>query len=199
MIKAVPTTETIRVTYQSRDTVANYPQNSNAVASTVKPAAIRGKDITVLLGLQGTPLDPVANRMSGVQTFGLDWKVTLQKDEELGNSQAIGEDYDVPDVTGTVDFKPVNFHDFMEKVRLLAGLASGSNEVVGPYQVVPLQMAAILHSPYDGSVLKTIYCPDARFTLPTFQGRVQTKAVASLAYASDGGQALVSKGLYPFS
>jgi hypothetical protein len=205
---AVPATETVRVMYQS-PVVAVYPQASHTpvmgadptdLAAAVKPAALRGKDISVLLAPRTVALDPTVHKLGNVQAFSADWRVNLERDEQLGSAQATSADYVIPDVTGSLDYKPFDFRDLMERIRQLSGKASGSVESIGPYQVIPVQLAVILHDPnYNGRVLKTLYCPDARFTLPTFQGRVNTKITASMSWSSESGVLKVSKGLYPFT
>jgi hypothetical protein len=203
---AVPATDSVRVVYQST-TVATYPQASHTPVTSatpgawVKPAAIRGKDITILLGPRTVALDPQLHKMGNVQAFSAEWRVNLERDEQLGSGQATSADYVTPDVTGTVDLKPFDFHDLMERIRQLSGKASGTVESIGPYQVIPVQLAAILHDPNSttGEILKTLYIPDARFTLPTFQARANTKITSTMNWSSESGILQASKGLFPFA
>ena len=199
--------DVIFITYQS-PTVANFPQNVHTPDSLVKPAAVRGKDITVVLAPQGEymftvptsginhglPADPTFY-LTGVQSIQADWRVTLQNDEEFGNSQYVGTDYDVAATSGNVEIKPTGPHDLMERVRQICGLASGAVESIGPYQVATLQLAMLLHSPIDGHVLKTLYVPDARFVLPTGQMRTQQKLSWQFPWEGISGDFYVSKGV----
>jgi len=43
----------------------------------------------------------------------------------------------------------------------------------------------------------TLYVPDARFTLPNIQSRVQTKLETPFGFTSDGGTLLVYNGERP--
>ncbi len=174
------------MTYAS-DTVAVYPQMSHALASSVRPAALRGRNITVAVG--GTAL---ADRWTSVQSVQLDYRVQLQRDEEFGNSQIVTQDYDVPDVTGNVVLKPRNYAELYKRVRTIAGVAA--NEVAGALTTDPLPLYIELHSPDTGAVLKSFYVPDARFNLPGFSGRVQQKLEVTLDWTSDSGDCTIYKG-----
>lgn len=183
------TTETIRVCYQS-DTKANYPQASNVPASATRPAALRGRNIEVRIGGYA-----VSDRWSSVQAVDLTWSVKLERDEEFGNAQVVSQDFIVPDVKGSVEIKPRDVADLMRRVSQVAGVTDGS--VVGAQSIATLPLEIILHSPFDGSVLKTLYVPDAQFTLPGFSGKVQTKLTVKFDFESVTGQFFVYKGARP--
>lgn len=185
----VPATQHVVVSYFS-PTAANYPQASHAVASAVAPANIKGRDLELRVG--GTD---VTDRWSGVQATTIDWRVTLDRDEEFGNAYYVSQDFDVPDVTGTVDIKPRNIGDFITHIRQTSNVAAG--EVIGPMSSAPLELELLLHSPVDGTILKTFYIPDAVFTLPGYSGRVQQKLAPTMNWASQGGQLYVYKGARP--
>jgi hypothetical protein len=61
--------------------------------------------------------------------------------------------------------------------------------------VLPLDI--VLYSPDDGTVLKTLHVPDARFTVPGYSGRVQQKLTVTFNFESDLGSLLVYKGARP--
>lgn len=180
VLKAVPTTDKIRVIYAS-DTVATYPQVSHAAVSATRPAAIKGRDIEVYVG--GTLL---TDRWTSVQSVSVDYKVTLDKDLEFGNAQVVSQDFDVPEVSGSIDLKPRDYAELYDKVAKIAGLSSRT-EVAGALSSQALPLTIVLHSPTDGTVLKTLHVPDARFTLPGFSGQVQQKLSVTLNFESDTG------------
>ncbi len=122
-----------------------------------------------------------------------DFRIQLDKDEELGNEQVVAQDYDVPATTGVISIKPRSASDLMEKIRTITGIDSDT-EAIGALQRVALPVEVVLYSPEDGSILKTLYIPDARFTLPGFAGRIQQKLTLDLNYESDSGSLLVYKG-----
>lgn len=189
ILAAVPVTDSIKVVYQSA-VVANYPQASNAPSTAIHPAAIKGKDVEIRIG--GTA---VTNRWTSVQQVTADWKVTLEKDEEFGNSQFVSQDYNVANVTGSVDIKPRSMAELMTRVYQIANVTPG--EIVGPFTSIPLPLEIILHSNFDGSIIKTIYVPDARFTLPAFSGRVQQKLTTTFPFEGESGNMFIYKGLRP--
>lgn len=187
---AVPTTENIRIIYSSPQ-VKTYAQNIHP-SSTVKPAAVRGKDIDIYVG--GYDPNDVAgsqsNKLTSVQSVNLDWRVTLEKDEEFGNYYAVGQDFDVPAVTGSFEFKPRDPAELLSIVRKAAGVAD-AQKVVGASSAVPLEFDVVIKNPDTGVVVKRLHVPDARFTVPGYQGRVQTKTTVTIQFESDEGQLTV--------
>ena len=190
VIDAVPASDTIRVTYAS-DTVAAYPQLSHAVASATRPAAIRGRNIRVFVG--GTDL---TDQWTGVQSFQADWKVNLDRDLEFGNSEVVAQDYDAPDVTGSIEFKPRSAKQLYDRIAQVAGAAS-QDEVVGALQQAVLPLDIVLYSPTTGAALKTLHIPDARLTVPGYSGRVQQKLTVTFNFTGDSGAMKVYKGARP--
>jgi hypothetical protein len=186
IIEAVPTTSTIRIVYSSPQ-AKSYAQNVHAL-TTVKPAAVRGKDIEVYVG----GYDPndiatsVANKWGSVQSVNMDWRVTLEKDEEFGNYYAIGQDFDVPEVNGSADIKPRNPEELLQKIREASGEAD-PYAVLGAQSSTPLELDVVVKDPETGLVVKRFHVPDARFTLPGYSGRVQTKLTVTMNFESDSG------------
>lgn len=179
---------------------ATYPQSVNATLAT-KPAAIRGKDIQVFVGY-GTQPTPLPLYWTDVQSVQMDWKVTLEADYEFGNPHAVARDFvNAPDVTGTIGLKPLTVDALFKKLNQMTGVDPA--KVVGPQSSVTLPIQVRLLNPAtggtsehpEGTVLKTLYCPDARFTIPGYQGQVSQKLVSSVTFESDTGQFSVFKGL----
>jgi hypothetical protein len=191
VLSAVPTTDKIRITYAS-STPTSYPQLSHAAVTAVRPAAIRGRNIEIYIGGE-----LISNRWTSVQSVNIDWKVTLEKDEELGNAQVVSQTFDTPDVTGSVDLKPRDYQELYAKVCQLAGVTPG--EVAGALTTVPLELLVVLHSPDTGAILKSIYVPDARFTLPGYSGQAGQgqKITVTFNFESDTGDMTVFKGTKP--
>jgi hypothetical protein len=186
ILEAVPTTSTIRIVYASNQ-AKSYAQNVHAL-TTVKPAAVRGKDIEVYVG----GYDPndittsAANKWGSVQSVNAEWRATLEKDEEFGNYYAVGQDFDVPEVNGTVDIKPRDPAELLSKIREAAGEVD-QYAVLGAQSSTPLALDVVIKDPETGLVVKRIHVPDARFTLPGYSGQVQTKLTVTMNFESDGG------------
>lgn len=185
----------VRITYGSA-TAATYNQGVHEGTS-VKPGAIRGKDIQVYVGTNGG--NPY--RWSDVQSFNVDWRVTIEDDFEFGNARAVSrEATDVPAVTGSIEIKPLSAARFFEKLQSISGVTG--TDVIGPQSSVPLPIEIRLLNPDSGgtsavpagTILKTLYIPDARFTLPGYEGRANQKLVTTMNFESDGGILEVFKG-----
>jgi hypothetical protein len=190
ILAAVPTTDKIRLTYSS-PTAATYPGTGGGTIHTpdsiAKPAAIRCKDIEVFVGGE-----IVSNRWNSVQSVTCDYRVTLTKDEEFGNTQFVAQDFDVPAVSGTINIKPRDVNELLARVRQVSNTGVATH-VAGPLNTTPLEVMIRLHSPIDGSILKDIVIPDARITVPAVAGRVNQKLDVTFNFESDGGNILVYK------
>lgn len=179
---------------------------------TVKPAAIRGKDIDVYFStaIPGVDLgagvgNPFEVRWPDVQSATIDWRVTLEDDYEFGNPRAISrEATDVPAVTGAIELKPRSVEAYFTRLRQIAGVTA-LNKVMGPQSSIAGALRIVLRNPESGgtsaaaagAVLKTQYIPAARFTMPGYEGRVQQKLTATLNYESDDGVLETYKGAKP--
>lgn len=183
--------DTLCVVYGSA-TQGSYPQSVHQDVS-VKPAAIRGKDIDVYIGSNSAT--PVFSRWTSVQSVEVTRSVTLENDEEFGNTHYVSSDYDVPDVTGSIVVKTRSVEELWDKIAEVANIAS--NKIVGPFTSVDLPVEIRVSDPDTGDVLKTIYLPDCRFTIPGVQGRVQTKQEVTFNFTTDSGVMLVYKGTRP--
>jgi hypothetical protein len=190
--KAIPATKKIRAMYASPD-VRTYPQSVHPDALT-KPAAVRGKDIDIYLGGYD-PADvagSAVNRLASVQGISADYRVTLEKDEEFGNYYAVANDFEVPAVTGSIDLKPASVQELFALVRKLSGVTDPL-KVVGPSEADPLELDIVIKNGLDGSTLKRLHVPDARFTTPGFSGRANTRFTNTINFESDEGTLKVFK------
>lgn len=170
-------------------TAATYLQTVHQGVS-VKPAAIRGKDIDVYIGSTGAT--PSFTRWASVQSFEVTRSVNLENDEEFGNPHYVDSSYDTAEVTGSIGVKAANAAELFDKIQQIADV-SGTN-IVGPFTSALLPLEVRISDPDSGDVLKTLYIPDARFTIPSIQGRVQTKLEVPFPFTSDGGSLLVYAG-----
>lgn len=183
-----PSGSKLKVVYGST-VAATYPQTVHQNVS-VKPAAVRGKNLDLYVG--DTSATPTFTRWTGVQSFEVTRRVNLDNDQEFGNTHYVAQDYDTADVTGNVVVRPRTPDDLWDKIRQVANVPS--NEVIGPNTSVFLPIELRIYHPDTGDLLKTLYVPDARFTVPAIQGRVQQKTDVTFNFASDGGTLLVYQG-----
>jgi len=184
------TYDQIYVTYGST-TVATYPQSVHAGGT--QPKAIRGKDIDIYVS--DGAATPTLVRWTGVQSYEANWSVQLDNDEEFGNAHFVASDFDVPDVTGSIGVKPVDAADLWSKIANIAGVASTAT--AGALSSGPLEVEARISDPDTGSVVKTFYISDARFTVPAVSHRTQTKLETTFSFTSDGGNLKIYNGTKP--
>jgi hypothetical protein len=168
----------------------SHPVHQNV---SVKPAAVRPKDIDVYIGTAAAT--PVWSRLNSVQSAQVDWSVQLENDEEFGNKHYVVSDYDVPEVTGQIGIKPFDPADLFYKLSQITGVSS--TEVIGPELTTPVPIEVRINHPDTGARLKTIYVPDARFQVPGLQGRVQSKLENTFSFTSDTGVMKVFNGNGP--
>ena len=161
---------------------------------TVRPAALRGRDIDIYIGPAGaagaSAASVIGSKRRGVQSASVDWKVTLTNDEELGNYHYVNIDYDVPVVTGSLAFRPQVYADLLTLVQDLSAVTDRLQSA-GPSTSPPLDVQVVLKNPLDGRVLKRLHVPDARFSLPGFSAKVQSKLDLTAPFQSDTGVLLV--------
>ena len=156
----------------------------------VKPAAVRGKDIKVYVSDNVSTGDFTLFR--GVQTVELMRTVNLENDEELGNHHYVSQDYVTPDVMGNFSVKPIDTADLWAQIAQITGV--DATEVIGPQTTTTVAVKVEVLDPDDGSVLKTIHVPDARFKVPGLSGRANQKLETTFNFVSDTGQMSVFDG-----
>jgi hypothetical protein len=164
--------------------------NVNHEGTSVKPAAVRGKDID--LYISDGAATPALVRWAGVQSVELTRAVNLENEEELGNFHYVSTDYDTADVTGSVTLRSPNPTDLFDKIANIANVST--SVIAGAHSATALEMEIRVSDPDTGDVIKTFYVEDARFTIPSAQGQVDTTLEVQLDFTSDGGNLLVYKG-----
>lgn len=174
-------------------TAGSYAQTVHETTS-VKPAAVRGKDIDVYV--QTNAATPTMIRWPGVQSVDVQRRVNLAANEEFGNYHYVSSTYDVADVTGSIVVRPVDDAALFTLIRQVSNITS-TTAVIGPYTSTPLPVELRVNNPDTGARIKTIYIPDARFTIPNVQGTVQQKLNVTFNFESDGGSMVVYKGAKP--
>ena len=172
---------------------------AGTTGTTVKITTAEGDIATA--SVTGLVKKAIEVRWPDVQSASVDWKVTLEDDLEFGNTRAVSRDFtDIPEVTGSVEVKPRSVDAFFTRIQQITGV--DASEVIGPQSVVNGALRIELRNPEvggsdavaAGTTLKTLYVPDAKFTLPGFEGQVQQKLMVTLDFESDGGILEVYKG-----
>jgi hypothetical protein len=189
---AIPADSIIHTVYGSA-TAATYNQTVHEDTS-VKPAAVRGKNIDIYIASGATP---VMTRWTSVQSFEVSWRVTLDADREFGNEHYVSQDYDTPAVTGNIVVRPRDVNDLFTKIQEVTN--TSTSEIAGAFTSQSVAMEARIYDPDSESAdpIKTLYVPDARFTPPSIQGRVGQKLEPTFNFESDGGVLIVYEGARP--
>lgn len=180
-LTAPPTgTGNIKVVYASGD-AQTFDQSVHAPT---KPSGVRGRDIHIRLG--NGAATPTYTSWLGVQSANVDWTVTLERDEEFGNPQVVAQDFDVPEVSGSITMKPQDVSAFFTQVQRVAGITG--TDVANATQDPPeLQLEIKITDPADGDTLKTLVVPDAKFTMPAVQGNVGQKLEQEFPFTGASG------------
>jgi hypothetical protein len=177
----------LKVVYGTAAT-QTYPQTVHADTA-VKPGAVRGRDIDVYIGTDAAT--PVFSRWRGVQSADINWSVTLDTDREFGNPRVVSQDYDVPDVNGSVTMRSRDAADLIAKIKEVTGV---TNDIIGPHDSATLPLEVHISHPETGARLKTFYVPDAKFSLPGNQVAVQSKIENTFNWTSESGGLLIYAG-----
>ena len=174
----------VRITYGSSVANTSFPTTAGSPAPlAIKPAAVRGRDIDVYVQVPGSTPDMV--RWDGVQSANVNWSVNLQADEEFGNYHYVTEDYVTAMVRGDVTVLPKSTANLFAKIEQITNVPAG--QIAGALTSTPLGMEIRVSTPDTGVLIKTLYCPDARFTPPAVSSRVNQKLTAAFNWESDTG------------
>lgn len=168
-------------------TAKTIPQAQNATTA-IKPGALRGRDIEVLVGEDGSQV-----KLRGVQTFQLDATVEGEVDREMGTFEPIGRAVTGTDVTGSVVIRPAAFSKFLDELALVTGLPT--TEVYGFLNQESAPVEIKLLNPSDhGETIKSIYVEDGLFTPPPPPAQVNQAVDLTFAFNSRNGSFSEFKG-----
>lgn len=163
-----------------------------AVHTSTSPAGVRGYYIQLQLGNGAA----VYTDWLGVQSANVDWRVTLERDEEFNNPNVVQQDFDTPEVSGSITMKPQQVASLFTQVQRIAGI-SGTAIANATQDPPELEVRIVIKHPSTGAVLKTLFIPDAKFVMPPIQGQVQQKLEQDFTFSSASGVLTVYKGAQP--
>ncbi len=186
---APPNAAQIRYTYFTEVAKA-YPQAVNADA-TIKPGAVRGRNIVVRLDP-----DDLDVRLPGIQTFELEATVEGEVERELGNPEPTGRSINGTDVTGTLSIRPKDKDGFFRMMSLITGRLEA--EVFDYFNLESVPVAIDIQNPKNpGTILKTIYIADGQFQPPGTPARVNSPTDFAVTFNSVNGTFSEFKGGRP--
>jgi hypothetical protein len=166
-------------------TAATYAQGVHKAVGALTPAAVKGRYVEVQLGA-------AQDKWFGVQSASVEWRATLERDEEFDNPFIVGQDFDVPDVTGTITMKAATAAALFDQI--LAAHDITSPEIVNAVTDPPeLDMRLVVKDPADGAIIQTLRVPDAQFDPEAISGQVGNKLEVDFNFVSAGGDLDVYK------
>jgi hypothetical protein len=177
------------------DTAAAIPQDDNLPASATLPAAVRGRDITLLVGDPHGTGDDAPLSLYGVQTFELQASVSGSLLRQMGTQDPIGFANTGIDTTGTVTIEPASIEKLFQFMSASMGIAE--SEVYGYINQFTFPLTAVIHEPGGSDIIKSIFVPDAFFQAPGENARVQTVTQYPISFESMTGTFHEVKGDLP--
>ncbi len=166
-------TDNIVVTYGSA-VASTYAQGVHNIAD---PIGIRGRD--TYLSIDG------GSNWLGVQSANIDWSVSLERDEEFGNAFIVGQDFDIPEVSGSVTMKPSDVDALFTQIQAVSGITG--SDIVNAAEDPPEIDIEVIILDDAGATTKTWIVPDAKFQLPQLSGSVGSKMETDFAFTSATG------------
>ncbi len=191
IVFTVPPAAAAQIRYVYFTEVAKaYPQAVNADA-TVKPGAVRGRNIVVRLDPDGDDV-----RLPGIQTFELEATVEGEVERELGNPEPTGRSINGTDVTGTLSIRPKDKDAFFRMMNLITGRLEA--EVFDYFNLESVPVQIDIQNPKDpGTILKSIFIADGQFQPPGTPARVNAPTDFSVSFNSVNGTFSEFKGGRP--
>lgn len=173
----------------------SYPVSTATHTSpTVKPAAVRGRDIRVRLHIPaGGSEASGAVSLNGVQSVTVEGTRTTEQEREMGTLLPISRTVTQQDVNGEVGVHPATQDHLFTLIRRITGVAA--NESISVLNDFTVGLEVQILNPRDRSeVLKTIWVPDAKFQIPGTPARAGAVVDFTMRYESSGGDFYVIKG-----
>ncbi len=188
LVEAAPAGSELHVVYGSTETT-EYLQSVHA-STTVKPAAVRGKDIEVYVS--DGAATPTLLRWQGIQSAEINWRADVDVVEELGTPHVVARDYNTPEVSGSLTMKPESAGYLFARLQEITGVAS--TETINALSAVELEMQIRIKDPDDGTVLKTFVVDDAKFIPPASAIAANSRLELPIPFTSESGVLTVVNG-----
>lgn len=169
---------------------AHKIEQSVHATTVVKPAAVRGRNIDILLGEKGEIV------LHGVQDFTLNATHTGQVQREMGYQDPIGYDETGIDCNGSITMNPKEESALYNALSQLTGI--DRDEVLGYINEYPVPITAAIYNPAKPSeLIKSISIEDAIFQPPGTMAKVNTPLSLPITWESLSGTFEEIKGELP--
>ena len=186
----------VEVAYFASAVTASFPQTIHPT-TTVKPGAVRGRDIKAYFQLPASGYEASGRvRLPGVQSVTVDAQKQTTLEREMGTLLPIGRTTESVDVTGDMGVHPAGQAAFFKLMRQITGV--DALEVVGVLNDFPIGLEIEILNPKDRSVtLKTLYVNDAKFQVPGTPARAGAVVDFTINWESKDGELYIYKGAKP--
>ena len=186
----------IQVAYFDAAGTAAFP-NTIHPESTVKPGAVRGRDIKVYFHIPASGAEASGRvRVSGVQSVTIDATTQTTIEREMGTQLPIGRTRDSTDVTGDIGIHPAGQDAFFRLLRQITGV--DADEVIGVLNDFPVGVEVEILNPSNrAETLKTLFIEDAKIQIPGTPARAGAVVDFTLRMESTDGELFIYKGAKP--
>lgn len=177
------------------DQAPSFPTDSSThPAATVKPGAVRGRDIRVRVHVPASGAEASgAVTLNGVQSVTVEGTRTTEQEREMGTLLPISRTVTQQDVNGDMGVHPATQQHLFLLLRRITGVASG--EPISVLNEYPVGLEIQILNPKNRStVLKTIWIPDAKFQIPGVPARAGAVTDFTLRWESSRGEFYIYKG-----
>lgn len=173
------------------DTAAAIPQADN-LGTGIVPAAVRGRDIKILIGDPSD--DPFT--LYGIQQYQQQSMIQGSLQRQMGSQDPIGFTNTGIDTSGTITLEPSSQDKLYQFLASVLGV--DQSEVYGYINQYTFPMTTVIGDPANPSeIIKSIYVPDAFFQAPGETARVQTVTQFPISWESMTGSFQEIKGALP--
>lgn len=163
-----------------------YPQTVHP-ATIVKPGAVRGKNIRIVIN---------GKRAGGGQSFELEASVEGEVEREMGNEEIIGRVVNGTDCNGTFTVRAKDVDAFFALMKEITGVEE--DEVYGWFNNHTVELDIEIENPKNpGKLLKTISVGDAKFQPPGTDAKVNSPTDFAISWQSVEGTFVEFKGAKP--
>lgn len=161
-----------------------FPQSVHA-SVTVKPGAVRGRNVKVLID---------GARLGGIQTAELNATVEGEVERELGTEEIVGRSNTGTDCNGSLTIRAKDRDAFFDDLESFTGVSR--KEVYGWFNDKTVDLQIRIENPRNpGTIIKTLRVTDAKFQPPGTPARVNTPTDFQFSFSSTTGTFREVKGL----
>lgn len=186
----------IQIAYFDVETFPSYP-NSVHPSPTVKPGAVRGRDIKVRFHVPsgGAEASGIVE-VKCVQSVTIEATKTTELERCMGEQLPIGRTVTEQDVTGDLVLHSSDANALFTNLRRITGV--DASEVIGVLNNFPVGLEVVILNPNDRTeTIKTVWVSDAKFQIPSTPAQAGSVVDYTMNWESNSGELSVFKAEKP--